>query len=394
MFIEIPNAINIRGDRVIYRKAFEEFQFNKKKSDAQIVNEENLRNSTPSGHINRKIRYKMCKIIYNWIASVNYVNTTIQQSKKRKFTFVTLTLPSEQMHTDKELHRLALNTFIIEIKRKYAVVNYLWRAERQKNGNLHYHIIVDNYIHHSALRLSWNKVLNNLGYINKYRLNQQIKHSQGFKLDTAKLKYWKADNQLKAYLYGKGTNWSNPNTTDIHSLKKIKDASKYIMKYVSKSELIDNLELIKTQHSNNEITAEQYEHQLKKIMAEIEKEKIHGRVWGCSDQIKNLTDTKIIEDSIVVEMMHHIETDKATKKIIKDSFVIFYNNKLNEITSQFKSIAAAVGRNHLNNYHQAYSINFKAKAATPLNIDLSEDLSVKSSGYLMGLWVPLEFEGF
>ena len=39
---------------------------------------------------------------------------------------------------------------------------------------------------------------------------------------------------LKRFEYGKKTNWSDPNTTDIHSVYKINNLAAYLSKYMAK----------------------------------------------------------------------------------------------------------------------------------------------------------------
>ena len=51
---------------------------------------------------------------------------------KFKVNFITLTLPTSQGSiTDKELKSKCLDNWIKRMKRKYGLVNYVWRAERQ-----------------------------------------------------------------------------------------------------------------------------------------------------------------------------------------------------------------------------------------------------------------------
>ena len=374
MFVQIPDCISIRSDRLIYRKAFEEFNFSKKKSLAQVNNETNLRNSTPSGHINRKIRLRMARIIHNWIDSVKYINSTQPSQKSRLFTFVTLTLPATQMHTDKELHRQALGRFLVKIQRKYGVINYMWRAERQKNSNIHYHVICDSYIHWKSLRYEWNAIMNDLGYIDQYRTNQKNFHKNGFKLNVTALAKWPEINQRKAYQEGVESNWSNPNSTDIHSLKSIKDAAKYVMKYVSKSDEVDKLQKLDDRFKAGLVAELQYQDERKVIMDAIVAEKINGKVWGCSDAIKTLSDPKIIKDLDVTLLMEKMVNDPDTKEVVKDEVVILYNPNLQYFVSKFPSIVAQVNLKRQENYFLAYGRDFRPVRQSKLAPYLDEDL--------------------
>ncbi|GAH86291.1 unnamed protein product, partial [marine sediment metagenome] len=62
---------------------------------------------------------------------------------------------------------------------------YVWRAEKQENGNIHFHFIVDNFIPWNELRNTWNRIQQNLGYISRFSEAQRLKHINGFSFDPA-----------------------------------------------------------------------------------------------------------------------------------------------------------------------------------------------------------------
>jgi hypothetical protein len=132
---------------------------------------------------------------------------TICNSKKnKKFTykvgFITLTLASQQIHPDSFITRELLHQFLVEAKQKWKVSRYVWKAEYQRNGNIHYHILVDRFIPYQELRDCWNRIQNKHGYVDR------------------------AIYKNSSYSY---------NSTDIHSLYNINDVTTYITKYMSKS---------------------------------------------------------------------------------------------------------------------------------------------------------------
>jgi hypothetical protein len=123
---------------------------------------------------------------------------------KFKVNFITLTLPSSQGQiTDKDIKRECLDNFIKRLKRKHKLGNYVWRAEKQKNGNLHFHIITDTYIHFEKIRNDWNGVLVKFGFIARFK----EKHGH-----------------------------ENPNSTDVHAVWKVRNLTQYFIKYMSKDE--------------------------------------------------------------------------------------------------------------------------------------------------------------
>ena len=78
-------------------------------------------------------------------------SATHQKPVNYKLALITLTLPSAQRHPDEEIKSKLLNQFLIELKNKFQVRDYIWKAEKQENGNIHFHILINKYIHHRRL---------------------------------------------------------------------------------------------------------------------------------------------------------------------------------------------------------------------------------------------------
>ena len=72
--------------------------------------------------------------------------------------------------------------------------------------------------------------------IDEYKREQEEFHKDGFRLRSDMIEYWPEEAQRKAYEFGKFTNWNEPNTIDIHSVKNIKNLAAYLIKYMSKNE--------------------------------------------------------------------------------------------------------------------------------------------------------------
>lgn len=65
------------------------------------------------------------------------------QKGKRELYFWTITYPEKTSDT---ICYKSLNTFLTSVRLQYNDFNYLWVAERQGNGTLHYHIAISRYI--------------------------------------------------------------------------------------------------------------------------------------------------------------------------------------------------------------------------------------------------------
>lgn len=176
------------------------------KEQDHLITEKAQQSKKFTGFMSNRTHAKISEIVNSWVKAgedFKKANRNNRKVQKPIFTFITLTLPSEQKHTDKELKRLALNRYLIWMFRKTEIKNYMWKAERQKNGNLHFHILADSYIPWEAIKIEWNSIMSDLGYIEPFFAEHGHKE---------------------------------PNSTDIHKLKSVKNPAAYIAKYFSKSE--------------------------------------------------------------------------------------------------------------------------------------------------------------
>lgn len=262
---------------------------------------------TAEGKVSKIAKRKILKALNYMLLLTN--NKTIHnqftgKNFKFKIAFVTLTLPSRQIHSDNEIKAKCLNQFIIEIKRVYKVKRYIWRAEKQKNGNIHFHIIVDKFIPYLELRSRWNRIVNKLGYVDRYREDQMNWHSKGFKPRLELRKTWSIRKQKEAYERGVKGHWNNPNSTDVHSVYKIRNIKEYISKYLTKNEIDQKI------NENEEIDLMQQT----------------GRIWSCSEDLMNLKGAKgTIDNEIEFEIEDLKKCDGV--KIIDDPYftIIFFD---------------------------------------------------------------------
>lgn len=219
-----------------------------------------------------------------------------KHKKEINLCFVTLTLCANQKHSDLCLKRQALMMFVKEIQRRVGGFSYVWKAERQKNENIHFHLLINKKVNYVLIRKVWNNVMNNLGYLQEYKekmqkltqkeyILQRMQFAKKYKQKRFFTKY-DINEYKKAYKKGKKEGWSNPNTTDIHSLRFIKNVEAYICKYMQK----DN------------------------------SDKIQGRYWGCSDDLHNV---QKFETYVTKQDLVHLY---GCKKIEKKYFCVYFVN--------------------------------------------------------------------
>ena len=190
-----------------------------------------------------------------------------------KLSFITLTLSSTQKHSDHEIKTKCLNQFLVEARKKWKVVNYLWRAEPQKNGYIHFHILCVKFIPWSELRDCWNRIQNKLGYVDQYRTEQKQFHSGGFQVREDLKAKWSYRSQLASYRRGSKKDWNSPNSTDIHSVIRIKNLPAYLAKYCAKNSTGRPIE---------------------------------GNLWNLSNSLSSITGANDIVDSFLGEELNKI----------------------------------------------------------------------------------------
>jgi hypothetical protein len=279
-----PHAINLcytrlPGTGTLYPRSFD-----------------NLKDNTPRKHntLSHATKSKIKKAI-EYLLFISQSKKAYDLHNHKKFTFkisfCTLTLASQQMHSDKFLNHNLLNHFFVEAKKKWQVKNYFWRSEKQKNGNIHWHILFDKFIPWSELRDCWNRIQNKYHYVDAYRNQMKRFHGAGFKIRQDLLKSWSHKDQLRAYKFGSKSDWQSPNSSDIHSLRFINNISSYIIKYVSKeSQLPDN----------------------------------DSRTWGCSSSLSNLTGAILDLDSYIDDEINSIKSSYSITKYESDFYTVFY----------------------------------------------------------------------
>ena len=74
-----------------------------------------------------------------------------------KLGFMTLTLPDVQMHTDAFIKEHMLQPFLLSMQRKLSC-SYVWKAESQLNGRIHFHVTIDKFFPWQAVQEKWNKL--------------------------------------------------------------------------------------------------------------------------------------------------------------------------------------------------------------------------------------------
>jgi hypothetical protein len=219
-----------------------------------------------------------------------------------RIVFVTLTLPSRQVHTDKEITNTCLNQLFTELKMYHNVKRYVWRAEKQANGNIHYHILFNQFVEWSELRKRWNRICNKLGYVDEYQRTMKEFYSKGFRPSNNVNDKRTVEQQRKAFVIGQKSDWTSPNSTDIHDTRKVTNLKKYVGKYMAK----------------------QPEVNIDNIKDEKDVRIVEGRLWSCSQDLSKVSGCQLVEDWELSDALDEI-VQISKCKVFKDTYfsVIF-----------------------------------------------------------------------
>jgi len=163
-------------------------------------------NETYTGNLtkfSRKNLSRALEIIYLTTPFRYCFNNALNVFVNFKLSHLTLTLSgTNDLWTYKDYTAKLLSPFLSDCKRKYGMTKYVWKAELQENGNIHYHIISDMFQNHSDIKNLWNYHQRKHGLIDGYYRNYGNYH---------------------------------PNSTDIHSVDCSGNVANYLLKYISKS---------------------------------------------------------------------------------------------------------------------------------------------------------------
>lgn len=92
-----------------------------------------------------------------------------RERRRRYFVLITLTLCAKQTEDDKTIKRRYLNVWLQNLERVHKGINWLWVAECQHNGNIHFHVVVDRWVAFEWIKHTWNRVMSNGDMVERYR---------------------------------------------------------------------------------------------------------------------------------------------------------------------------------------------------------------------------------
>ncbi len=186
-------------------------------------------------------------------------NEFTKRNQKHIMSFITLTVSNSTRNLNsKEAYETLLQHFIQWMRRTKKATTYIWKAEFQKRGQIHYHITTPTFISYLAIRLKWNELQKRAGLLEEYY--KEKKHY-------------------------------DPNSTDIHEVRKIKDMASYLVKEITKS----------VQNSKS----------------------LDGKVWDCSMNLKTNKYFTLAAESMHEEFLYLAAYNGACDYFKGDQYAIY-----------------------------------------------------------------------
>lgn len=293
-------------------------------------NQKNLANNDNKGILSSKAISKLrCSI--NWLLCAAEEKNCYHKEKdyyfKYKVGFVTLTIPAgNKVPSNYDFKTKLLNPWLTLLRSYYGMKNYVWKLELQKNGMPHIHLATDQFIHYKTLRSSWNNILRKNGLLDDYKTKYFGCTFDYYLSENPVTKYIDKAQRFKAWEIGTAAGWSDPNSTDVHSVRKVKDLAAYICKYMAKNSQALNA--------------------------------FKGRIWGASYEISRANQTKVfIPSTECASEMKQLMSNKIQFKPIQ------VLDKITQIPRQVGEIFFLRYSDWLNNIKGTIAENFQNSIA-------------------------------
>ena len=288
------------------------------------------------GQVTKGSRKRMIDMIHLFCESTKkrwVYNKYVKKRVQHQFSFITLTIPmNERRIKGKEGYDKLLEPFLFWLIKTKNCNTYFWKAELQSPlnfqgklklslGQLHYHILIPNFIDKNEIRKKWNYILKQNGLLEQY-----------FELTG---------------------NYNAPSTA-IERPYKVKHVAEYVIKEITKNcnSSKQQVDLVKKRDNCGENGYKgcemlmNVELELLNEVFELANTPLGGKVWGCS---RNLSPKRKIILGLENDAKEY--SDKIVfykEQIEKQSFFDFdfwqknqfYNEQLRYLQGKFKKCYA------------------------------------------------------
>lgn len=296
----------------------------------KIVRSKKIEKKFHNFELSNNSRNKLIKKV-NWLFQCSKSRVIKSYSGKIisnfKINFLTLTLPSEQIHPTAVIVKECFEKFLTEVRNRFKMQNYVWRIEFQKNNNVHFHLVTDTYLDYFVVRSIWNRKINSLGYVNRFAekmskmsFNEYVSLNKNTDFETLK----------KRYIKGRAGKWAHPNSVDTKSANSQNNIAFYISKYIGKR--------------GNSL--------VKKNPLDNEENSFAIRLWFCSRSLSRLDVITDFVQNAEIPLQFMLEKCDGVKKIVYQYCTVLYYD-MSKLCAQYKKELSQLFRNYtmLKNYN-------------------------------------------
>lgn len=216
-------------------------------------------------------------------------NPVTKKKQRHRLSYITLTVSSKTIIPAKECHKKLLEPFLQWLRRTMKVTTYLWKVEFQKRNQTHYHITTPSFIPYQSIRDKWNNLQKQNGLTDDYY---------------------------------KEHGHYDPNSTDIHEVRKVTNMSSYLKKEYCKSIQNSQIKVIRTEANYKSSNIKESPAPLIQNNYRQWKKQRSYKTWDCSLNLKKWK----------------LYTTPATNSIHKAIIELADKGKLEMIDSDFCSI--------------------------------------------------------
>lgn len=195
--------LQIRKNSIVQ---YDQSEFSKRKQESILELLAENGKDTYRGEMSIVAQKNLRRKIQIWHNGIEYFNSKVfnpNSCNTKRLVFLTLTLSSSQRHSDQQIKKDVLKPYMRILREKHNCTNYVWKAESQANGNIHFHVIIDKFIEKAEIQGEWNYCQQKLFYIDRFE--QKFKHR-------------------------------NPPATHVEVVDDLEAAEKYIEKYICKED--------------------------------------------------------------------------------------------------------------------------------------------------------------
>lgn len=228
----------------------------------------------------------------------------IQHNFSFKLAFITLTLSDDQKHDDKYIKEHMLQPFLYWLTRYYQAL-YVWKAETQLNGNIHFHVTIDTFVPWKSVRAKWNKILEKHGYCKTFQDGTNDKGDAATQIKSV-LSESKCAKDIGGYMSKKDRlqqvlqkAFEKMASGNFKPCREYTAAANYLTYGKTKNTKEEAMKIVTDAYTSSQLHCK-YDPD-KKIEEQDEgwyKRVIDGRLWGCSE---NLSKIKIFIDETFCE---------------------------------------------------------------------------------------------